>query len=383
MQKDSFDVLMIGTGQGGAQVAITLRRIGFNGSIALIGEESELPYERPPLSKEYLAGEKPFDRLLIRPAQFWAEKGFTLHLGRRVETVDPAAHRVTLDDGVRIRYGRLVWAGGGVPRRLTCPGGDLAGVHTVRTRTDIDRILAEVPAAQRIVVIGGGYIGLEAAAVLSRIGKQVVVLEALDRLLARVVGVPLSRFYEAEHRAHGVDIHLSVRVQSIEGSGGKMTCVRLAAGEILPADMVIAGIGIIPAVGPVTSAGASGGNGVEVDEFCRTGLPDVYAIGDCTAHVNAFGGGARVRLESVQNAVDPGALRCPRHYRQAAGLPVHSRVLVEPVRPAIANDRVGHRIRCRGRSWGPKDAQLFGDLLARRPSDRPRLRQCHQGLHPG
>lgn len=304
MHMDSFDVVIVGTGHGGAQTAITLRQLGFSGSIALIGEESELPYERPPLSKEYLSGEKTFDRLLIRPAQFWAEKELTLHLGRRVETVDPAAYRVMLDDGARIRYGRLVWAGGGVPRRLSCTGSELAGVHTVRTRTDIDRIRAQLPAAQRIVVIGGGYIGLEAAAVLSKVGKQVVLLEALDRVLARVAGVSLSRFYEAEHRAHGVDIHLGASVQGIEGSGGKVAGVRLATGEMLRADMVVVGIGIVPAVEPLVRAGASGGNGVQVDEFCRTDLPDVYAIGDCAAHVNAFGGGARVRLESVQNAVD-------------------------------------------------------------------------------
>jgi 3-phenylpropionate/trans-cinnamate dioxygenase ferredoxin reductase component len=301
---DSFDVLVVGTGYGGAQTAISLRQLEFTGSIALIGEESDLPYERPPLSKEYLSGEKSFDRLLIRPAQFWAERGVRFCLGRRVESVDVAARSVTLDDGARVSYGRLVWAAGGIPRRVTCAGSELSGVHTVRTRVDIDRILTVLPAAKRIVVIGGGYIGLEVAAVLSKIGKKVVLLEALDRVLARVAGAPLSRFYEAEHRARGVDIRLDVSVNSFEGSSGKVSGVRLATGEIISADMVIVGIGIIPAVEPLMKAGACGANGVQVDELCRTGLADIYAIGDCAAHVNAFGGGAWVRLESVQNAVD-------------------------------------------------------------------------------
>lgn len=301
---DSFDVLIVGTGHGGAQAAIMLRQLGFAGSVALIGGERELPYERPPLSKDYLSGEKLFERLLIRPAQFWSDNKLILHLGRRVEAVDPAAHRVTVDDGSQVGYGQLIWAGGGTPRRLACHGSQLAGIHTVRTRADVDRILAELPAAQRIVVIGGGYIGLETAAVLRKLSKQVVLLEALDRVLARVAGPVLSRFYEAEHSAHGVDIRLGAGVRAIEGADGHVNGVRLASGELIPADLLIVGIGIVPAVEPLVRAGASGSNGVHVDELCRTGLPDVYAIGDCAAHVNQFGSGAWIRLESVQNAVD-------------------------------------------------------------------------------
>lgn len=301
---DHFDVLIVGGGHGGAQAAVALRQRKFTGTIAIIGDEPELPYERPPLSKDYLSREKEFERILIRPAIFWADKQVTMLLGRRVEAVDPAAHQVTTADGATIGYGTLIWATGGSPRRLTCDGHDLTGVHAVRTRADVDRLMGELPATHRVVVIGGGYIGLEAAAVLSKLGKQVTVLEALPRVLARVAGEPLSRFYEAEHRAHGVEIRLDAMVACIEERDGAVSGVRLADGEVLPCEMVIVGIGIVPAVEPLIAAGAAGGNGVDVDAHCRTSLPDIYAIGDCAAHENGFAGGARIRLESVQNAND-------------------------------------------------------------------------------
>ena len=300
----SYDVLIVGAGHGGAQAAVALRQRKFEGSIAIIGEEPEIPYERPPLSKEYLSGEKAFERILIRPAAFWAEREVAMLLGRRVTAIDPAAHSVTTDDGATVGYGTLIWAAGGHPRRLTCSGHDLVGVHGVRTRADVDRMMGELATTTQVVVIGGGYIGLEAAAVLAKLGKQVTVVEALDRVLARVAGEPLSRFYEAEHRAHGVDIRLGTAVSCIEEAGGRATGVRLADGEVLPARMVIVGIGIVPAVEPLLAAGAAGGNGVTVDAHCRTSLPDIYAIGDCAAHANAFAEGATIRLESVQNAND-------------------------------------------------------------------------------
>jgi 3-phenylpropionate/trans-cinnamate dioxygenase ferredoxin reductase subunit len=301
---DHYDVLIVGAGHGGAQATIALRQLGFEGSIALLGDEAEPPYERPPLSKEYFSGEKSFERILIRPATFWGDRDVALLLNRRVTNVDAAEHRVTLADGSQLSYGKLIWAAGGAPRKINCPGYDLAGVHGVRTREDADAMLGEIESVNQVVVIGGGYIGLEAAAVLSKFGKQVTVLEALDRVLARVAGEPLSRFYEAEHRAHGVEVRLNAAVTALEGDNGRVTGVRLGDGSLLPAQMVIVGIGIIPAVEPLIAAGAAGQNGVDVDEFCRTSLPDVYAIGDCAAHVNGFADGSRIRLESVQNAND-------------------------------------------------------------------------------
>ena len=298
------DVVIVGAGHAGAQLAVALRQRHFEGSILLIGAEPELPYERPPLSKDYLAGEKSFERILIRPAGFWVERRIDMRLGSTVTRVDSAAHSVTTDDGSIIGYGSLVWATGGSPRRLSCAGHDLTGVHAVRTRADVDRMIAELPAVDRVIVIGGGYIGLEAAAVLAKLGKSVMVFEALDRVLARVAGEALSRFYEAQHRAHGVDVRTEVAVACIEGRDGVVTGVRLADGTVHDCEMVIDGIGIEPAVAPLRAAGAEGGNGVRVDAHCRTSLPDVFAIGDCAQHANDFADGAAIRLESVQNAND-------------------------------------------------------------------------------
>lgn len=301
---DRYDVLIVGSGHAGAAAAIALRQRGFAGSIAIVGEEPELPYERPPLSKEYLSGDKPFDRLLLRPSGFWAERNIALHQGRRVVSVDPTGHCVVDSVGRAVGYGSLVWATGGRPRRLTCSGHDLGGVHGIRSRADVDRMVAELGTATRIVVIGGGYIGLEAAAVLRKLGKDVVVLEAQDRVLARVAGEPLSRFYEAEHRAHGVDVRTGVAVSCIEERDAKACGVRLADGALISCDIVIVGIGILPNVEPLLEAGAAGGNGVDVDAYCQTTLPDVFAIGDCAAHANRYAHGAVIRLESVQNAND-------------------------------------------------------------------------------
>jgi 3-phenylpropionate/trans-cinnamate dioxygenase ferredoxin reductase component len=301
---NSADVVIVGAGHGGAQCAIALRQNGFEGTVAMIGREPEPPYERPPLSKEYFAREKTFERLYIRPPQFWEEKGIDLVLGTEVTAVDPKAKSVTLSSGETLGYGVLVWAAGGDPRRLPVPGGDLAGVHPVRTRADCDQLMGEIDGGVReIAVIGGGYIGLEAAAVLTKLGCKVTLLEALPRVLARVAGPELSAFYEAEHRAHGVDLRTGVVVEALEGEG-RVTGVRLGDGEVINADAVIVGIGIVPAVGPLLAAGAAGANGVDVDELCRTSLPDVYAIGDCAAFAADYADGTVMRVESVQNAND-------------------------------------------------------------------------------
>jgi 3-phenylpropionate/trans-cinnamate dioxygenase ferredoxin reductase component len=296
-------VIIVGAGHGGAQAAIALRQNGFAGPITMIGREPEPPYERPPLSKEYLAQEKPFERIYIRPPTFWAEKGIEMMLGTEVVAVDADAKIVTLGTGETRSYDQLIWAAGGDPRRLDCPGGNLAGVHAVRTRADVDAIMSELPRVSRVAVIGGGYIGLEAAAVLRKLGKEVVLLEALPRVLARVAGEELSAFYEAEHRAHGVDLRTGVGVTALEGDG-QVSGVRLADGSLVEAEMVIVGIGILPSVAPLLEAGAEGGNGIAVDASCRSSLPNIYAIGDCAAHANSFAEGAIIRLESVQNAND-------------------------------------------------------------------------------
>jgi NADPH-dependent 2,4-dienoyl-CoA reductase/sulfur reductase-like enzyme len=203
-----------------------------------------------------------------------------------------------------VTYRKLIWSGGGDPRRLPVPGAVLRHVFYVRDKADADAMMqALASGAKRAVVIGGGYIGLEAAAVLRKLGCAVVLVEMLPRLLARVAGEELSTFYADEHRRQGVDVRVSTGVQAVLGDG-KVAGVRLDTGEEVPCDMVVVGIGIVPAVAPLIAAGAAGSNGVDVDEYCRTTLDDIYAIGDCAAHANAFAGGDVIRLESVQNAHD-------------------------------------------------------------------------------
>ncbi|KQM61590.1 MULTISPECIES: NAD(P)/FAD-dependent oxidoreductase [unclassified Sphingomonas] len=352
-----FDVLIVGGGHGGAQAAIALRQKGFAGSIAILGDEPDLPYERPPLSKDYLAGDKPFERILIRPAAFWTERSVELLLGRRVVRVDAAAHRVETDGGEAFGYGRMIWATGGSPRQLTCSGHDLPGVHGVRTRADVDAIMAGLDGVTRVCIIGGGYIGLEAAAVLTKVGRQVTLLEAQDRVLARVAGAPLSAFYEAEHRAAGVDLRTGVTVDCIErGEKGGLS-VRTADGGAHPCEMVIVGIGIVPAVEPLLAAGATGGNGVAVDAWCRTALPDIHAIGDCAVQANRFAGDAPIRVESVQNANDQATTVATLIATGEA--PPHAAL------PWFWSNQYDLRLQTVGLSIGHDDAVIRGDIAAR------------------
>lgn len=351
-----FDVLIVGGGHGGAQAAIALRQHAFAGRVAILSDEALPPYERPPLSKDYLAGEKDFERLLIRPESFWAERQVELLLGERAVAIDPAGKAVTTATGTAIGYGALIWATGGQPRRLACPGADLAGVHVIRRRADVDHIRAALPDAERVAIVGGGYIGLEAAAVLCTLDKQVTVIEALDRLLNRVAGPPISDFYAAEHRARGVDVRLGTPVAELVGTDGPVTGVRLDNGETIAADLVIVGIGIDPAVEPLLAAGTVGVNDVHVDEFCRTSLLDVYAVGDCAAHENAFAGGMRVRLESVQNAHDQAT---------CAALAILGRPEPYSALPWFWSNQYDLKLQTIGISTGYDDIVVRGDPAAR------------------
>lgn len=308
----NIDVLIVGGGHAGVQTAIALRREGFGGSILIVGSEPDLPYERPPLSKDYLTGEKAFAQMHIRPRAFFEERRIAFVLGTTVERVDADLHRALLSDGTSLSYGALVWAAGGKARGLNCPGGGLSGVHTIRTRTDVDLFRSQLPTVRDVVVIGGGYIGLEAAASLRKLGKNVTIVEMQDRLLARVAGEPLARFYEAEHRRHGVGVRLSEQVACIEEQNGLASAVLLASGDRLRADAIIVGIGIVPEVRSLALAGASIDNGVDVDDWCRTSLPSIFAVGDVARRRNRYASGRPVRIESVPNAAEQAGIvaRC-------------------------------------------------------------------------
>ncbi|MXP42027.1 NAD(P)-binding protein [Altererythrobacter soli] len=351
------DIVIVGAGHGGAQAAISLRQQGFAGSILIIGRDSEPPYERPPLSKEYLAREKQFERIYIRPPHFWAERDVDLKLSLSVVTVHPHEKSVELSNGELVRYSKLIWAAGGDPRTLTCAGANLAGVHSVRNKADVDRIMAELDrGATNVAVIGGGFIGLEAAAVLRKLGCEVTLLEALPRVLARVSGEELGRFYAAEHRAQGVDVRLGTSVERLEGDKERVTGVRLANGDVIPINLAIVGIGIVPAVEPMIEAGAAGGNGVLVDEYCKTTLPDVYAIGDCAAHANRYADGAVIRLESVQNANDMAAVAAKSICEKPSP---YSAV------PWFWSNQYDLKLQTVGLSLGYDEAVLRGDLASR------------------
>ena len=302
---EHYDVVIVGSGHGGAQAAIALRQAGHEDTILMVSRDRNPPYERPPLSKEYLAGDKPFEKILIRPEAFWAERDVTLRLGANVNEVDWMKHVLILSDDTSVTYRKLIWAGGGDARRLSCPGAELTGIHTIRGRRDTDALKDQLDAgARKAVVVGGGYIGLEAAAVLRSKGLELTVIEMEERVLARVAGPEVSDFYAQEHRRQGVDLRLQTAVERIEGNDEKVTGVTLSSGETIACDLVIVGIGIVPAVGPLIAAGAAGSNGVDVDSYCRTSLDDIYAIGDCAAHSNPYAANAVIRLESVQNAND-------------------------------------------------------------------------------
>jgi len=300
-------IVIVGAGQAAVQTVDTLRRKGFTGKLTLVGDEPWLPYQRPPLSKKYLAGSVERERLLIRPAHFYAEHQVTTHLGRRVTDIAPRARHVRLDDGLTLPYDALLLATGSRPRRLPAPGAELAGVHTLRTIADVDRIRAEAVAGQRLLIIGGGYIGLEVAATARELGMEVTVLEMAERVMARVTCAEISAFYEAEHARAGVRIHCNARVRALHGDAhtGRVRSVITEEGGEHPADLVLIGVGVAPADELARAAGLECENGVVTDAYCRTSDEGIWAAGDCASHLNRQYG-RHLRLESVDNAFEQG-----------------------------------------------------------------------------
>lgn len=293
-------VVVVGAGQAGASLVAKLRSLGFDGKITLIGEECAPPYQRPPLSKAYLLGEMALERLYLRPENYYADNGIALVTGRAVTGIDAAARTVTLGDGV-IAYDHLALTTGSVPRRLPAAiGGDLDGVFTVRTLADVDAMAPGVTEGRRVLIVGGGYIGLEAAAVCARKGMQVVLVEMAERILQRVASPQTSDYFRDLHKAHGVDIREGVGLTRLTGEDHVSGAV-LSDGTELALDMVIVGVGITPATALAEAAGLEIENGISTDAQGRTSDPSIWAAGDCASFPYK---GTRIRLESVQNAID-------------------------------------------------------------------------------
>jgi 3-phenylpropionate/trans-cinnamate dioxygenase ferredoxin reductase subunit len=298
-------VVVIGAGQAGASVVARLRAKGHSGPITLIGEEPVPPYQRPPLSKGYLLGEMGADRLMLRSPEFYQEHGIALKLGQPVDRINRAAQTVTVGDDV-IGYDELVLTTGSVPRRLPAAiGGDLAGVYTVRTLSDVDAEASEFVPGRRVVIVGGGYIGLEAAAVAAKLGLQVTVVEMAPRILQRVAAPETSDWFRCLHRAHDVTILEGTGLDRLIGQDGRVVAAHLADGREIAADFVIVGVGIVPATALAERAGLEIENGIHTDAQGRTSDPHIWAAGDCASFPWQ---GGRLRLESVQNAIDQAEL---------------------------------------------------------------------------
>ena len=293
--------IIAGAGHAGGQTALSLRQAGYEGRIVVCGDEPVPPYQRPPLSKKYLSGELALERVFLRPESFYATHDIELRLANTVREVDPERRSVVLDGGESLAYTDLVIASGSRPRRLDLPGADLGNVFYLRSLNDADAIGKELVAGRRLVVVGGGYIGLEIASTARGLGLEVCVIEAADRILGRVTAPQMSAYYTRAHRARGVDVRLSTGIVSFEG-GGTVTGV-VCAGETVPADVVVIGIGIAPDEKLAASAGIPCDDGIVVDERCATAADHVYAVGDCTRHPNPILG-RTLRLESVQNALE-------------------------------------------------------------------------------
>ena len=296
-------VVIVGAGQAAASCAAKLRGLGYAGSVTVIGDESVAPYQRPPLSKASLLGDMGVDRLTLRAEGFWAEQGIALETGVAVAGLDAGSKRVTLSDGRALGDEHLVFCTGAAPRRLPASiGGELAGVYTIRSLADVDQMRAEFRAGARLVVIGGGYIGLEAAAVARKLGLEVVLVEAAERILGRVACAETAAAVRALHRSHGVEIVEGIGVARISGTE-RASGVELSDGRSLPADFVIVGVGVAPNV--ALAQGLLIENGIAVDAQGRSSAPAIWAAGDCASILYQ---GARVRIESVGNAIDMGEL---------------------------------------------------------------------------
>ncbi|MHB1874850.1 MAG: NAD(P)/FAD-dependent oxidoreductase [Streptosporangiaceae bacterium] len=302
--------VIVGASLAGANAAQALRAEGYAGPLILIGAEQDRPYERPPLSKDFLMGKTGRDKLFVHPAEWYGEHDVELRLGATVTAIDPGVHQISLAGGERIGYDRLLLATGAAPRRIEVPGADLDGVHYLRTVADSERIRAAFAQAGRVVVIGAGWIGLEAAAAAREAGRAVTDLEMAELPQLRVLGREVAEVFAGLHAEHGVDLRFGVQVAEITGGEGSVAGVRLADGAVVPADVVVVGVGAIPNTGLAEAAGLATDNGVVTDAGLRTSAPDVFAAGDVASAFHP-GFGRHVRVEHWDNAI---------HQAKAAGL---------------------------------------------------------------
>ena len=303
MTEVNLGVVIVGAGHAGGTIAALLRQYGFEAPITLIGEEPIPPYQRPPLSKAWLKGEADADSLALKPSEFYAEVGIKLILGVKVNAIHPTGHTVDLSDGRTLSYAKLIIATGARARALSIPGADLRGVLSLRSAADAEALKAALGPGKRLAVIGGGYIGLEAAASARALGAEAVVIEREPRILARVACEVLSKFFTDYHRARGVDFELGAMVEALEGDGGHVSGVRLATGRVIPCDVALVGVGAPPNDEIAAAAGLECQGGIVVDAHARTSDPDIFAIGD-VSHRPLPHYHRSFRLESVANALE-------------------------------------------------------------------------------
>jgi 3-phenylpropionate/trans-cinnamate dioxygenase ferredoxin reductase component len=355
----SRDVVVVGAGQAAAQLCLSLRAGGYRDRVLMVGAERFAPYQRPPLSKKFLTERRAPETLLLRPQTLWRDQDVELVLGETVTALDPQRRTLSSVDAQgqtrELGYGTLVLATGTRARALTAPGAELAGVFSLRSIDDVHRLRPALDAAERIVIVGGGYIGLEVAAVMRQESRAVTVLEAEDRLLKRVTGTDVAAFFETLHRARGVDIRLGARLAAVTGVGA-VSGVGLADGTTLPADVVLLAVGAQANDDLARSAGIPCNDGILVDTLARTSVPDVYAVGDC-ARFPSGRFGRQLRLESVQNAIDQA--------KAAAGAILGTPRPYDPV-PWFWSDQYEIKLQMAGLSDGYDSTELVGDRAAPR-----------------
>ena len=347
-------IVIVGAGHAAGQVVASLQQMKFSGDITLVGEEPWYPYQRPPLSKKFLAGELAAERLYVKPESFYADANVAALLDTRVDSIDREAKTIKTSAGEVLPYDTLVLALGAEPRHVDLPGASLQGVSYLRTISDVDKLRSELRNGCKLTIIGAGYIGLEVAAVASKLGAQVTVVEMLDRVMSRVVSPEISAFYDAEHRQHGVELMLNTKISRFCGDQ-HITAVELENGDQIETDLVLVGIGVIPNTGLAATADLAVNNGIVVDDHCRTSDPAIYAIGDCTLHPNALLG-RDLRLESVHNALEQAKTAASnicgidKHYAQI---------------PWFWSDQYDLKLQIVGLSTGYDQVVIRGDMASR------------------